>query len=262
MKNFFLRFKYSILFAVILLSQTHVFAQPPIGNGTVNTINLNGLPFTGTLKTPCYNSGFEVGSFSNWGTFVGSVSSSGGVNLSTFSSTIDFSQHKIINSTTTDPFGNFLTGECGNKSAQIGDLVGGNKSSMIKYTFTVNSTNVNFSFRYAMVLQDPSSHSPNEKPFFQYMVLKGNRSYFSNLSQIISSKKFTADGNNPFYNNLGNGIIYKDWSTECINLSNYIGQEVSILFFVADCALGGHGAYAYIDCLCENNDAIAKMTLL
>ncbi len=239
---------------MMLLSQQNTFAQ------------FNPLPFPGDFSLPkppsaCANSGFEDGNFNNWQTFKGKLSLSGGVNLNTLNQTFNSAFHQIVNTNSIDFVGNFTKGECGIKAAKIGNLEGGRDATMIKYTFTVDASNSHFSFRYAMVLQDPASHSPDEKPFFQYMILDGDRSSFSNFNQIISSKQFVADGGNPFYTNLGYGIIYKDWSTECIDLSAYMGQEVSILFIVADCTLGGHGAYAYIDCLCENNDAIANMTL-
>ncbi|MDT8412787.1 MAG: hypothetical protein RQ875_10015 [Vicingaceae bacterium] len=208
----------------------------------------------------CPNSGFENGNFGNWETYTALVNSSGGINLATLTQVFDPTQHQIVNAFTTDPIGGFKTGNCGVKAAKIGDLAGGRKVSMIKYTITITPQNANFSFRYAMVLQDPN-HKANEQPFFQYLFLQGNRSYFTSTSQIIASKKFTSSANDPFFSNAGNGVLYKDWSTECINLSSYIGQEVSFLFLVADCSLGGHGAYAYIDCLCENNDAKATMTL-
>jgi hypothetical protein len=94
------------------------------------------------------------------------------------------------------------------------------------------------------------------------MLLTGDRSYFTNPTQIITSKKFIADKYNPFYSQSWFGsTVYKDWSTECVNLSAYMGQEVSVLFIVGDCSYTAHGAYAFIDCLCENNNAIASMTL-
>lgn len=249
----YLGFKSSILFLIFLSFQTATFAQL-----IPNLIKEEPFPLR---PPPCQNSGFEDGNFNNWQTFTGTLSSSGGVNLSALNQNLNPAFHKIVNTNSIDLIGNFTQGECGEKAARIGNIQGGRDVSMIKYTFTVGVSNSNFSFRYAMVLQDPASHSPSEKPFFQYMILDGDRSFFSNINQIITSQQFVADGNNPFYTNLGNGVIYKDWSTECINLSAYMGQEVSILFFVADCDLGGHGAYAYIDCLCENNDAIANMTL-
>ncbi len=208
----------------------------------------------------CWNSGFEGNNFQNWETFLGVLNTGGGVNLSSLNQTYDPTQHQIVNANSIDPVGDFNMGDCGFRAAKIGDLAGGRKVSMIKYTVTITPQNANFSFRYAMVLQDPN-HKANEQPFFQYLLLEGNRSNFTNVNQIITSKKFTSSANDPFFSNAGNGVLYKDWSTECINLSNYIGQEVSFLFLVGDCLLGGHGAYAYIDCLCENNDASANMTL-
>jgi hypothetical protein len=108
----------------------------------------------------------------------------------------------------------------------------------------------------------PDGHAASQQPFFQYMLLTGDRHYFTNTNQIITSKKFIANKYNPFYSQSWFGsTVYKDWSTECVNLSAYMGQEVSVLFIVGDCSYTAHGAYAYIDCLCENNNAIATMTL-
>lgn len=218
-----------------------------------------------STPSPCQNSGFEQGNFNNWETFIGtlsgSISSPGGVNLSTLNQSYNPGYHQIVNVNSLDNLGGFTQGKCGNNAAKIGDIGGGRDVTMIKYTFTVTPFNANFSFRYAMVLEDPSAHTPSEKPLFQYMILQGDRSFFTNAGQIITSQQFVADGNNPFYTNIGNDKIVKDWSTECIGLWQYIGQEVSVLFFVADCNLGGHGAYAYVDCLCENNNAIASFTM-
>ena len=233
-----------------MFSQTNTVAQiiaPPIGD-----ISLTG----------CNNSGFEDNNFGNWETFVGGVTSNfGGVNLASFNQTLDPTQHVIVNNNIVDFYGNYPVTNCGTKAAKIGDIIGGKKSSMIKYTFTVNSINANFSFRYAMVLQDPDGHSSNQKPFFQYLILKGDRSYFTNASQIVTTKKFIANRKNPFFTYTANDYVYKDWSTECVDLSNYIGQEISILFITADCAFGAHGGYAYVDCLCKNNEAVADFTI-
>jgi len=245
---------------MLLSVQTNIFAQL-----TLDPIKetLHPLPIP-----PCQNSGFESGNFSNWETFVGAVTpTTGGINLASFTQIFDPTQHQIVNANAIDNVGGFTQGNCGNKAAKVGDNVigtDGRRASMIKYTFTVTPSNVNFSFRYALVLDDPNiitpgSHTPAQKPFIQYMLLQGNTHIPS--SNLIISKKFVADGNNPFYTVLNNGIVYKDWSTECINLSAYMGQQVSFIFIEADCALSGHGAYGYLDCLCENNDAIANMTI-
>jgi len=237
---------------MLLSVQTNIFAQlvlDPIKE------TLHPLPVP-----PCQNSGFESGNFSNWETFTGFLPVSGGVDLSTLTQNYNTSLHTIVNSSVNDPIGGFPRLNCGNKAAKIGNIQGGTDVSMIKYTFIVTPSNVNFSFRYAMVLQDPN-HQANEQPFFQYLLLTGDRSFYTNASQIIASKKFVSASSDPFFTPLNNGLVYKDWSTECINLSAYMGQEVSALFLTADCSLGAHGSYAYVDCLCENNDAIANMTI-
>jgi hypothetical protein len=152
-----LRFKYNILFLLCFFIFNKTYAQFLPGDPIITD------PIS--LFTPCQNSGFEEGNFNNWQTFTGSVfSPTGGVNLSTFTQTLDPTQHQVINNNTNDFYGNFPLSQCGNKVAKIGDIVMGqdnHKAAMIKYTFIVTQYNVNFSFRYAMVLQNPDGHLAN-----------------------------------------------------------------------------------------------------
>ena len=50
-----------------------------------------------------------------------------------------------------------------------------------------------------------------------------------------------------------NTFIYKDWQTVCMNLSDFMNQQVTVFFLNADCTQQGHFAYAYIDGLCTAN---------
>jgi hypothetical protein len=44
-------------------------------------------------------------------------------------------------------------------------------------------------------------------------------------------------------------IVYRNWSTVSVDLSAYIGQQVTLEFRTGDCALGRHYGYAYLDAI-------------
>lgn len=147
----------------------------------------------------------------------------------------------------------------GDYAIRLGDLLSGAKASMLKYKFTVNSQNKDFQFLYAVVLQDPTEHEFNQKPFFSYDI--------KNLTdqQEITKFKVTADVNDPYFKQGGiedgEPILYKSWTCVPIDLSAYMGKEVEIRFATADCTVGGHFGYAYIDGLCETNDPVPSMSI-
>ena len=142
-------------------------------------------------------------------------------------------------------------------AARLGEYnLGSGSSTSLKYSFVVTPNNSNFSFNYAMVMGDPlSGHKPYEKPYFSYTILTLNPNY-----ELIRKRKFTSDVNNPFFNVAQNNIVWKNWSTECIDLSDYIGKEVVVIFEVASCSLGAnsHFSYAYLDGLCTDNSAVPR----
>lgn len=46
-------------------------------------------------------------------------------------------------------------------------------------------------------------------------------------------------------------LYYRDWTPAFIDLTPYIGSNVKVRFTTADCSLGGHFCYAYVDGLCQ-----------
>lgn len=154
-----------------------------------------------------------------------------------------------------------------NHAFRIGNDVKDNHGDRLSYTFLVTNTNANFGFKYAMVLQE-GDHEGAQNPFFSYTIQKGsNPNVVSNNplnpNFLITSKQIIADINNPFFE-VVNEVVWRDWSWECYDLSEYIGDTVTISFYAADCPYGGHWGYAYIDALCSENqpqpDLIVKQT--
>jgi hypothetical protein len=147
----------------------------------------------------------------------------------------------------------------GSSAVRLGNSATGGQAEALAYTFTVNQFNQNFSFRYAVVLQNPN-HTANQQPFFGYYILPGS-SIFPSVSNVtVVSQRIVANPANPFFRIAG-GIVYRDWTPTCIDLSRFVGQTMTIVFYTADCSLGAHYGYAYIDGLCNNNQAVASLAM-
>jgi len=110
-------------------------------------------------------------------------------------------------------------------------------------------------YRYAVVLENPASHTPTQQPEFIVSTIDsltgaevpcGNLTYAnSNASPqpgFTLSTVTAADG--------AKDVYYKSWSTASLNLSGYAGQTVTVSFQGRDCALGGHFGYGYVDMTC------------
>jgi len=54
-------------------------------------------------------------------------------------------------------------------------------------------------------------------------------------------------------------IYYKKWTTVGVDLTPYVGTNVTITFQTADCIFGGHWGYAYIDASCSPATAVVNM---
>lgn len=200
--------------------------------------------YTNILAPPCINADFELGSITGWTAtsgfnpgfnILGCCPNAGG-------------QQTIMSGAGTDPYGGFpivLPG--GNFSLRLGnDLVNG-QADRIEQTFLVSPSNANFSYQYAVVLEDPN-HPTNQQPFFQVEMLD------TTGAVVPCTNYYVAAGQNipGFFNSAVSGVIYKPWSTVLVDLTPYIGQNITIRFSTYDCSLGGHFGYAYIDGVCQS----------
>jgi gliding motility-associated-like protein len=145
----------------------------------------------------------------------------------------------------------------GKYSVMLGDSTGYNEGvAILSKTFLVKPNNTDFTYQYAVVLENPFGHSYYEQPFFQIAVLDQNGDTIPSCGKYeVVSSGGKADGFNPVYvppyNGVGNDTaFYKNWTVVCVPLKKYIGQCVTIIFEVGDCALSGHFGYAYVDASC------------
>lgn len=207
----------------------------------------------------CRNGGFETNSFNLWTGKYGSRTNSG-INISNLTNGFSNTQH-VITSAGFDPMvgGNLLSMVgSGNHAVRLGDHLSSNEdAAMLYYSFIVTSDNSDFGFEYAMVMKD-GEHKGSQNPYFGYAIYPTGSNY--PFSPIIASNNFIADNNDPFFNS-SNGWVWRNWTFECVDLSDYIGQSVTIVFFTTDCSHGGHGGYAYIDGLCSDHKAVPDLSI-
>lgn len=139
----------------------------------------------------------------------------------------------------------------GNYSVRLGNATAGSNSGgeTISYQFTVNQSNANFTYHYAVVLND-GGHSNNEQPMFRITMTDGSGNPISCATYDVNATTASTIGG---FVTVGGSILYKPWSSVFIPLNNYIGQTVRITFETGDCRSweGSHWAYAYIDAECQ-----------
>jgi len=250
----------------------------PVHNTTTNTV-LPRHRSTNTISTSQTAMGivcpdnldFENGSFYKWETNIGSTSTNSGGNVITLPAggwlnglnTIkrQMIQDRNANSNATDYYGGFSihppTG--GQYSVKLGsdqdDVPFSNspnkRAEAVRYAINVpqNATDYSITFSYAVVFENPFSpvHSDDEQPRFRSRL-------YTQGGQTIDCATFTFVASGPLpgfqISNISTSsstIKYKDWSSVYVNLSDYGGQTVFLEFATADCTLGAHWGYAYVD---------------
>jgi len=155
-------------------------------------------------------------------------------------------QQTIMTGNAMDQYGNFpVVAPGGNFSLRLGNNATGGQADRIAQTFMVSAANANFTYKYAVVFQEPG-HVPAHQPSFVIEM-------FDSLNIAIPCTYYNvaAGQNIPGFMNANNGIIYKPWTNVTVDLTNYIGQLVTIRFTTYDCGLGGHFGYAYLDGICD-----------
>lgn len=204
------------------------------------TMGLGNVIFAG----PCINADFEQGNLTGW---VRSCGFHPGYNALGCCPNPN-GQQTIMTGAGTDPYGGFpLVFPGGNFSLRLGNNGTGGQADRIEQTFLVSPSNANFSYKYAVVFEDPN-HPANQQPFFQVDMLD------STGAAVPCTFYYVAAGSGipGFFNSSVSGVIYKPWSTVMVDLTPYIGQNITIRFSTYDCSLGGHFGYAYIDGVCES----------
>ena len=227
-------------------------------------------------QSACPNSDFSMNNFTDWTGSVGEHTSAGndytamtgmviGVpNQSPFGN----GQQTIMNTPGTDPnTGGLLSvlppsggNSCMLGNAQYQDCDGSSypQAAQINYNIAnVTANNCVFTYRYAVVLENPS-HTPPEQPKFTINVLDATGTQIGGAcgTYLVTSASglpgFTTYADNASNGSCSTGcdVEWEDWQTVTMDLSTWLGQAVTVQFTSFDCTPGGHFGYAYIQCYC------------
>jgi gliding motility-associated-like protein len=243
-------------------------------------------PPTATLQPSCTNIGYEDGDFTGWfGTYGYTVTTGDPGDPTPKYSPTSYNTNSVQHSITTgglDPICGIpqvCPGQ-GPNSMMLGDGANaGYGGATIEQKFSVTAGNALFTYYYAVVITDAVNpvyiqsvnggdstvngnpvpmpnwnntgdslirHASEEQPFFKVDV------YDCNGDPLTCGQYLVVGGPGiPGFQQVGsNDIYYKDWTPAFVDLSPYIGTCVTVKYTVADCSLGAHYCYAYIDNVC------------
>ncbi|MFY9825500.1 MAG: hypothetical protein WAM82_29270 [Thermoanaerobaculia bacterium] len=169
----------------------------------------------------------------------------------------NFNTHQTWVGAGTDPNVGIPTTAQGSAGAvRIGNAFSGLGCELLSKTFIVTPAVSTITFWYAAVLQNPIGHPPNTQPFFWVRVTDASGTVVPGAFDFgAGSDMLIANNTNPFFQSKVVGqetVVYRDWSCAQIDLSTQVGKQVTIEFVTADCGLGAHWGYAYIDSFCGN----------
>jgi gliding motility-associated-like protein len=201
------------------------------------------------------NIDFEQGNLNYWNFYTASNNGSAGV--STLVSTAPLTNRDVLTSgTATDYYGGFpiVDPMSGSYSLRLGNDSVNAQVDQAKFKINVPSSTNNYSliYRYAVVFENPS-HTASDQPWFKVRV------YDSATGAIITCASFTfiSQSSMPGFSTStktgrfgGSIVYYKPWSTASLNLTGQAGKTLYAEFTSADCALGGHMGYGYVDVSC------------
>lgn len=220
-----------------------------------------GDPTNSVQMTPCTNMGFETGDFTGWTGYIGdnTVSSLGPLQNITYgiqsgalnpAEGDNSARHSIMSAAGgNDACGGFAVcpGGYGTFTARLGNTTAGYQGQAIEQTFVVDPANTQFTYRYAVVLDD-GGHQPAEQPYFQISVLDS----IGNPVNACAQYYVAAGVNNVGFTNCGGSVYYRPWTTVSFDLSAFVNQSITVRFLAAGCTFSGHYAMAYIDASCSS----------
>ena len=220
-------------------------------------------------QTDCDNIGFENGDFSGWRLEYGTVSNSASSTTVVYSTPVQgtlFSGHKIMTlANGNDPK---ITVEAipvvppgSNYAARIGNTLIGAIYDRISKRITVTTANTLLIYKFAIVLQNPVlNHTQYQQPKFILKITdQSGNSNDCNIYEVFASRA------NTNFKTQGTGddlLVYRNWTTAALDLSNYVGQTITLSVTATDCTEGGHFGYAYFDAECLKAKIVSSSACL
>jgi PKD repeat protein len=240
-------------------------------------------PLPGVNANSCGDMGGENG-WSGWQASVGDYADQGNVNTITYSQsnvspTLFPARFVLTTGTGTDactpgPAANspplpVVAPGFGNRSIQLGErtttgMQGGCNRGCVErltYSFTVSKADTNFIYAYAFVFDfrmnnGQPDHTAHQVPFAEIYILdaKGDTVKCSHQKYMGDTLGQTSPTPGLYETDpacaFGDAARYKPWTVVGVNLSKYLGQNITIYIVNADCSQGGHYCHSYWDFMC------------
>lgn len=199
--------------------------------------------FVSAYGQGCPNADFSQNNFAYWTGFTGSYTNPGQT------AGIVAGRHTVITAQGVDP------NTCGGlnmippgetTSCRLGNSNTGAQGERLRYQMTVSPSNALFVYKYAVVLENPSGHTPSEQPEFTVRILNQGGAQIGG-----SCGMYTVYGGQPGQNfQTCGGVTWLPWTVVGVDLSPFMGQTIQVEFTTKDCSLSGHFGYAYISAEC------------
>jgi len=203
--------------------------------------------FGQTKESNCPNSDFSYGNFSNWEGYYGSFW------MPALHHGFKPTRHVIIAAPGTwDPHtcDSLLTVPPGVAySARLGNDSVWAQGEQLRYSLTVTPETNLFIYKYAVVLEDPG-HKPNEQPSFTIEIRNENGEVFDSTCGYYYVYAPNHNHILPPGWSTCNMVVWKDWTTVGMDLTPYMGQNITIVFTTRDCSQNAHFGYAYLSASC------------
>jgi hypothetical protein len=222
------------------------------------TIALIAFAVSTTAQNCCTNLGFETQTFTGWqggaGFYSNCCPTLGIIN----------GRHTLITNQGTDQNTcnqlNYIPPGF-NQSVRLGNSQVGSEAENLSIDICVDSLKPILIYRYAIVLSDPG-HNPDEQPKFDFRVLDSNGVVIDSLCAYyeVSAQSSLSGFQTCVVNNgpLQETIVWRDWTPVGVDLSPYVGQNLTIEFTTYDCNLGQHFGYAYFVAECASSEIIVN----
>lgn len=140
-------------------------------------------------------------------------------------------------------------------SVRIGNWMKGAEGEMVEYDYYVDLANTAvLMLNYAVVLQNPG-HPEDDQPRFDLKII--DKDGFDIGEDGCSGAKFIPGYTTGDEWASVDSLMFLDWSTVGINLSDYAGQNLRIQLIARDCSQSAHFGYAYFTVGCSDGQITA-----
>lgn len=122
----------------------------------------------------------------------------------------------------------------------------------LRYTMDVDSSNAFLILKFALVLEYAYEHLMIEEPRFRFTLYNESGDTIPDCANYdVYATNENVEGFNYLVLSNGKEVMWRDWTTVGVDLSDYIGQTIIIEFMTADCTQTYHFGYGYFVASCQ-----------